>query len=129
MAKLQNKQQGFLLVEMLAAMALLCIGLLALFNCFIRTVFLDRSAAERADAVRIAQEEIETLKAMYFEDVGSKSEQLERNGLLYTCRVSASERPNSSHLKDVTVIVSWMPRHSSGETARQVQFNTAILRR
>lgn len=110
-------------------MALLCIGLLALFNCFTRTVFLGSSAAERAEAVWIAQEQIETVKAMRFEDVRSKSGQLERNGLLYTCRVSASERQNNSYLKDVTVTVSWMAQHSAGETARQVQFNTAILRR
>lgn len=129
MAKLQNRQQGFSLVEMLAAIALLCIGLLTLFNCFTRSVILDGSAAERAEAVRIAQEQIEMVKAMNFADVGFKSEQLERNGLLYTCQVSASERQYNSRLKDVSVIVSWMPPHSIGEIAGQVQFNTAILRR
>lgn len=110
-------------------MALLCIGLLALFNCFTRSVILDSSAAERAEAVRIAQEQIEMVKAKNFEDVDFKSEQLERNGLLYTCLVNASERPYNSRLKDVTVAVSWIPRHSAGEMARQIQFNTAILRR
>ncbi|MEM5767106.1 MAG: prepilin-type N-terminal cleavage/methylation domain-containing protein [Bacillota bacterium] len=129
MAQRSKSKAGFSLVEMLASLMLLGMGLLALFNCFARTVFLDSAAAEQADAVRIAQAQMETVKAMRFEDVGAGSEQFERNGLLYTCRVSVSARQKDSSLKDVTVTVSWMPQHSPGGTARQVRFDTAILRR
>lgn len=121
-------QAGFSLIEILAAMFLLCIGLLALFSTFGSTILSNANAAERADAVRIAQEQIEAAKGMYFSNINSKPEQFDRNGIVYTCQITVHENQTSDDLKDIAVTVSWMSRHASGSVAEQVQLATTVLR-
>jgi prepilin-type N-terminal cleavage/methylation domain-containing protein len=118
---------GFSLIEMLAAMALLCIGLLALCSCFGTTVISNVYAAERGDAVRVAQEQMEAAKGMCFENMISRTEQIDRNGVNFTCCIIVKERQTNPYLKDINIIVRWIPRRASGGAAEQVQLATVVL--
>lgn len=126
---LSKGRGGFSLIEMLAAMALLCIGLLALCSCFGTTVISNVYAAERGDAVRLAQEQMEEAKGMRFSDVTSRTERVDRNGMIYNCRMDVKERISNPDLKDVAVTVAWIPRRASGGAAEQVQLATTVLNR
>lgn len=126
---LGKEQSGFSLIELLAAMAILCIGLLALFSTFGTTIFANAYAAQRTDAVRVAQEKMEAVKGMYFDDVVSQTGQLERNGIIYTYHILVSERETDKYLKDVTITVTWVFHRPSGDSEEQVQVATALVRR
>lgn len=126
---LTKGQKGFSLIELLAAMALLCIGLLALCNCFGTTVISNTYAAQRGDAVRLAQEQMERSKALGFDDLISRTEQVDRNGVNYTCHIVVKERSTNQDLKDVNVAVCWIPRWAYGGAQEQVQLATVVLRK
>jgi prepilin-type N-terminal cleavage/methylation domain-containing protein len=121
-----HEQGGFSLIEVLAAMLLMCIGLLALFSTFGTALLTNVYAAERADAVRLAQEQMEAAKGASFDDIITKSEQVDRNGISYTCRVSVQQ--TGDDIKDVAVAVAWSSRRFTGGTV-QVNLATAVLRR
>jgi len=125
----RKEQGGFSLIELLAAMVILCIGLLALFSCFGTTIISNAYAAERADAVRVAQAEMEAVKGLSFDDVSSKNKQIDRNGIIYACQIMASARQDNPYLKDVAVTVSWISHRSSDGVEEQVQLATAVLHR
>lgn len=121
-----NRQDGFSLIELLAAMVILCVGLLALGSCFGTTVTANTYTAQRADALRVAQEQMEAVKGRDFAAVISQTSQVQRNGVNFTCDIVANKRQD---LKDVTVSVSWISRRVYGSAEGQVQLATVIVRR
>lgn len=122
--KSQLNEQGFGIIEVVVTLFIIAVTLL-LFESTANSIILNRYGRYRETALRIADKEMQTLRANTFADLppsGSFSDPLLSS--LPDAQAQLDIADVSNLLKDVTVTVSWVNPDSSNR--QQVQLRTYI---
>lgn len=98
-----NKQKGFTLVEVLIAMMILAIALLALAAVVVSSTMLLSHSVDRETAVSLAIGKLDDLEGLDYDDIVNGSEQV---GDKFTLSWVVSE-DTAKGIKDVTVNATW----------------------
>jgi len=129
MARNRRHRRGFTLVEVLAAVVLLSIGLLAVLTAGRAAQETQWRAVHLAAARNIAQSKIDELRATPFGSIISGTDQSTDSSLPKgnQIAVTTAKYPDSSeaNLAKVTVAVTWPEGRATGK----IQYESLIVRR
>lgn len=129
MAKIARRKRGFTLVEILAAVVLLSIGLLAVLTAGRVAQDTQWRATHLASARTIAQSKIDELRSTSFDSIVGLTVQTTDPSLPKgnQITVATAKYPDSSeqNLAKVTVTVTW----PEGRAAGRVQYETLVARK
>lgn len=120
----RNRDRGFSLLEVLIAMSIMSVGLLALAQMQVAAMKANRSTTVRTDAVTVGQEAMERVINSPFGDLGDLggSEVVERNKVQYTVNTTiGSGITGLAQSAEVTVVVSWNDGRAHAFTLRTVK--------
>jgi prepilin-type N-terminal cleavage/methylation domain-containing protein len=125
----ENKRRsagGFTLLELIFALAILCLGVLFLSGLSITTLKVNRSSQNRTAALQLAQEKLETMKAQGFTELRGEVESGLSVGSLETIfrRETVVNIESSGNLADITVRVLW----SGSVDSKLVHFSELFTR-
>jgi prepilin-type N-terminal cleavage/methylation domain-containing protein len=114
-----KKMNGFTLIEVLVALIILAISLLALAGLMVTTTKNNSSGNHMTEAATFAQDKLEELRAMRWENlpVGTSSDQKSGStGINYTRNWKVEP---GGVLKTITISINWQDRtnHSIGLTS------------
>lgn len=106
-----NKEEGITLIEILLGITLLAIVLVPIFSFFGNSAKIIQQTDIREKALYIAQQTIEELKVVDFDELESEAENF-TDSLTVGDRYPVFERdinisPIEANLKEITVIISW----------------------
>jgi prepilin-type N-terminal cleavage/methylation domain-containing protein len=118
--------EGFTLIEIMIALVILSIALLALAGLQIATIQGNARARRMTTAASLAELTLEDIKrTTAYNDIQSgPATQLQASGLTFTRQVTVTDNSPVAHSKTVTVTVSW----SNGATISTLPLTTTIAR-
>jgi len=114
--KINNREQGFTMIEVLVGIALLTFGLLVVAQMQIMTIITNSQANQRTTAITLAQDKLETLRALPYSNI--ENPPLSDSSGVYTRSWTVENNIPGNNMKRVTVTVSWQ--------GKQVQLQTII---
>ncbi|MEW5735473.1 MAG: prepilin-type N-terminal cleavage/methylation domain-containing protein [Thermodesulfobacteriota bacterium] len=106
----KSGSRGFSLLEVLIAMSIMSVGLLALAQMQVAAMKQNRSTTVRTDAISVGQDAMEKVVNSKWDDVPSLAgtETVERNGVQYTVTTALSAGPGGlTAASKVMVSVAW----------------------
>ena len=111
-------ESGFGMIELLAAMVVLAIGIMALFAMFSSSSTQMRRAAITSTAAALADSQMERFRAVRFETIGLAEEDVTAADTVYTNESDGAYQPISSPANQVdsTVVVAKCPAVPCTET-------------
>jgi type IV pilus assembly protein PilV len=112
----KKREQGFTLVEIMVAVALLLIGLLGVAQMQIMNTITNSTANQRTTAITLAQDQIELLRSRPYANIGA-SPFSDTSGMYTRSWTVANDTP-AVNMSRVTVTVSWK--------GKQVQLQSII---
>lgn len=120
-------QRGFTLIELLVTLGITVVGLTGLMSLHVATIRANDSTAKNGEAVAIAQETLETLRADTLPDLlarfavtalpvnSSLNTVAGRNGITFRRRVQITElTAASTDLIKIRVVVQWSDDNANG---------------
>lgn len=120
-------QRGFTLIELLVTLGITVVGLTGLMSLHVATIRANDSTAKNGEAVAIAQETLETLRADTLPDLlarfsvtalpvdSSLNTVAGRNGITFRRRVQVTELTSAStDLIKIRVVVQWSDDNANG---------------
>ncbi len=113
---LRKREQGFTMVEIMVAIALLLIGLLGVVQMQIMTMTTNSLSNERTLAINLAQDQIELLRSRPYANIGTPPFS-DTSGMYSRSWIVQTDVP-AANMSSVTVIVSWK--------SKQVQLQSII---
>ena len=124
-----RNNKGFTLIEMLCAMFILMIGMLALLNSIAVALNSNTGNILRDEAVRIAEQYMNELKSKPFDSLASENPETSTmtrdfRGISKSYSVSSQINDLSTDAKGLIVTVSWTYKNSPG----QHSINSVIVR-
>lgn len=125
---LSKNNNGFTIIELLVAVTILAIGLLALAGLQVTSIKGNNHANTISQATALAQEQVELIRNMPYTAVvyppvpPNQLVEADINGTIYTRTTLVENNIPMNDLKRVTVTVSWTSRGQN----RQVQLRTIV---
>ena len=112
------EQKGFSLLELIMALGILSFSLLALVNLSITTMKANKYSQNSTAALQLAQEKMEALKSLPFNELTGGSETGLTTGTVRTLfrRETIVRRPDGSGLAEITVRVLWPSTINPGQS-------------
>jgi type II secretion system protein I len=103
------KQKGFTLLELIIALGILSTALLALLSLSITVLKVNKHSQNHTAALQLAQEKMESLKALPFDELKGENENGLTTGTVQTLfqRETIIQRQDASGLAEITVRVLW----------------------
>jgi type IV pilus assembly protein PilV len=101
----KNREQGFTVVEIMVAIALLLVGLLGVAQMQIMNTVTNSMANQRTTAITLAQDQIELLRSRPYANIGTPPFS-DTSGMYARSWTVANDTP-AANMSRVTVIVSW----------------------
>ena len=98
-----QREQGFTMVEVLVAIALLLVGLLGVAQMQVMTMITNSTANQRTTAITLAQDRMEILRTLPYATIRPSSD----TSGIYQRSWSVENNTPASNMKRVTVTVSW----------------------
>jgi len=109
----QVQEKGFTLMEILVALFLLSVVLLATSNLVYSVIKAASQNKEKSMAVVLAQDKMETLKNMGFSSISAGSDSPSYGGITYNRSWTVS---TSGNVKAIALTVGWVDRNSHSVT-------------
>jgi type IV pilus assembly protein PilV len=128
-----KERSGFTLIEVLIALTILAVGLLALATMQIVSIRGNAFSTEMTYATMLAQSRLEQIRNMAYDSVTSFTEIVPANetskGIPYTIQRTVNDDDPATNMKLITLVVLWTgapagPDKSGGQTT--VQFRTTF---
>jgi type IV pilus assembly protein PilV len=128
-----KERSGFTLIEVLIALTILAVGLLALATMQIVSIRGNAFSTEMTYATMLAQSRLEQIRNMAYDSVTSGTEIVPANetskGIPYTIQRTVNNDDPATDMKRITLVVLWTgapagPDKTGGQTA--VQFKTTF---
>lgn len=122
----QTKSRGFSLLELIIALGILSFGFLSLSSLSISTMKANSYSRNKTAALQLAQEKIESLKALSFSELNGEMETGLRTGTLGTLfqRETIVQKGTDS-LADIKVRIFW-PMAANPRGFHSIELNTQI---
>lgn len=122
----QTERNGFSLLELIIALGILSIGFLSLSSLSISTMKANSDSRNKTAALQLAQEKIESLKALSFSELDGEKETGLRTGTFGTIfqRETIVQKGTDS-LADIKVRVLW-PMAANPTDFHSIELNTQI---
>jgi type IV pilus assembly protein PilV len=114
--KIGNREQGFTMIEILVAISLLLVGLLAVGQMQVMTMVTNSTANQRTTAITLAQDQMEILRTRPYANV--ETPPLSNTSGIYTRSWIVETNTPAINMKRVTITVSWQ--------GKQVQLQSII---
>jgi type IV pilus assembly protein PilV len=111
-----NGEQGFTMIEILVAISLLLVGLLAVAQMQVMTTITNSTTNQRTTAITLAQDQMEILRTRPYANIESPPLS-DATGIYSRSWVVENNTP-ANNMKRVTVTVSWQ--------GKQVQLQSII---
>lgn len=122
----QTKINGFSLLELIIALGILSIGFLSLSSLSISTMKANSYSRDKTAALQLAQEKIESLKALSFSELNGGMETGLRTGTLGTIfQRETIVQKGTDFLADIKVRVLW-PMTANPRDFHSIELNTQI---
>lgn len=103
---MKNKQAGFTLIELMIAMVVFAIGILAYLTLFTKATTARSYSAEMEAGAAAVQEVIDEVMAQSYTNIAGGSQSVQKSGVTYGCATAVNE-PDSNRFKVITTIVTW----------------------
>jgi type IV pilus assembly protein PilV len=103
--KVRKKEQGFTMIEILVAISLLLVGLLAVGQMQIMTTVTNSTANQKTTAITLAQDQMEILRTRPYANI--ETPPLSNTSGMYTRSWIVEANTPAVNMKRVTVTVSW----------------------
>jgi general secretion pathway protein I len=127
-----NCIKGFTFIEVLVALAIVSISVLALIKLSLISIRMTEAAETNYQAVLLANEKIEELLALGYPKQGTDSGSMERSGLTWNWRTEVTDLQSPklndaeiAGLQEITVDVSW----KQGSGLKKIQMSTCVADR
>ena len=114
--KIRKREQGFTMIEILVAIALLLVGLLAVGQMQVMTMVTNSTANQRTTAITLAQDQMELLRTRPYANI--ETPPLSNTSGIYTRSWTVETNTPANNMKRVTMTVSWQ--------GKQVQLQSII---
>ena len=117
--------EGFTLIEIMIALVILSIGLMALAGMQVSAIKGNAFSKRMTTAVSIAEQIIEQIKNMPYDNIQSQSSsQINQSDLNFTSQIIVANNSPVNNTKTVTVTVTWI----DGSKAYTVPVSTVVSR-
>ena len=129
-----NRQSGFTLIEVMIALVILAVGLLALATMQIVSIRSNAFSSEMTYATMLAQSRLEQIRNMDYDDLTPSSSTTDTvpasastKGMAYTVErtVSADDVP-AANMKTVTLEIKWTGAPAGSAGSSTVDFTTSF---
>lgn len=114
--KIKKREQGFTMIEILVAISLLLVGLLAVGQMQVMTMVTNSTSNQRTTAITLAQDQMEILRTRPYANI--ETPPLSNTSGMYTRSWTVETNTPATNMKRVTMNVSWQ--------GKQVQMQTII---
>lgn len=101
----KKNTRGFTLVEVMVAITLVLFGLLGAAQMQVMTVITNTSSNQRTTAITLAQDKLESLRTLPFNQIGNSP--LSDTSGIYTRTWTVENNTPEANMAQVTVTVSW----------------------
>ena len=112
----EKRNNGYTMIEVLIGITLLLYGLLVVAQMQIMTIMTNSEASQKTTAVTMAQDKLETLRALPYNNIGNTP--LNDSAGIFSRTWAVENNTPTNNMKRVTVTVSWR--------GKQVQLQTII---
>ena len=133
-----KKQSGFTLIEVMIALVILAVGLLALMTMQIVSIKANAFSSEMTYAAMLGQRELENVRNMNYDNVTALARTTfdvdpTTKGVAYSIERQVQNDIPATDMKMVTLIIDWMGRPAGSDTAQPTvlfttRFSTVIKR-
>jgi len=125
-AKRLSNLNGFSLIELMVAVAILAMAIFGIFRAYSVGFMGIADARDRTVATNYAREAMEDVKNMDFEKITTTTKSVSSSNIKY--RVDVNVSSESANLKKVLTVVSWKDRNEVGKTVETTMLvnNTEI---
>jgi prepilin-type N-terminal cleavage/methylation domain-containing protein len=121
MAKRRSSEAGFTFIEMLQALTLSAIGLLALSSLTMGTIHANAKARRMTTAATLAQAKMEEIRNLPFASIVEDSDQVTDSGVSYSRTWTVCVNCPIAGTREVTLTVQWSDRGT-----QRIQLETII---
>jgi type IV pilus assembly protein PilV len=130
---IMKERSGFTLIEVMIALTILAVGLLALATMQIVSIRGNAFSTEMTYATMLAQGKLEQLRNMPYDSITSITEPISATatskGIPYTIQRTVNDNSPATDMKQITLVVLWTgapagPDKTGGQTT--VQFRTTF---
>ena len=113
--KLDNKE-GFSLIELMIALTIFAVGILALAQLQTSAIIYNSEAQRYSAATIIAQNKIDEIRAMPFNDIVNETENIDS----YTVTTTVINNDPIDDAKSIDVVVSWVHKGNKSYTLQTI---------
>lgn len=124
---MHERKRGFTLIEVMIAMAIMIIGLLAFWKMHAASVAGDAFSNEMTKAIFYAQEKVERLRAMDFDSITSGEDSV-TDVITYRIKWTVSNYSSLSDAKQLTVEVGWRCGSNIDSCKHKIEIDTIIAK-
>ena len=130
MAFLRRQSEGFTLIEVMIALVILAVGLLALMTLQIVSIRANAFSSEMTYAGMLAQSRLEQIRNMSYDSVqtiGDESFTDPAKGVIYTIQREVDTDVPAANMKTVKLTITWTGAPAGSASGSTANFTTSFI--